>query len=43
MRTMVNQDIPLNAGCLVPLNSKLWIMKTLLEADIKSIFPKTAY
>jgi N-methylhydantoinase B/oxoprolinase/acetone carboxylase alpha subunit len=42
MRTMVNQDIPLNAGCLVPLNSKYQVHQDKkLQLMIKSIFPKT--
>jgi N-methylhydantoinase B/oxoprolinase/acetone carboxylase alpha subunit len=42
MRTMVNQDIPLNAGCLVPLNSKYQVHQDKnLELITKSIFPKT--
>lgn len=43
MRTMVNQDIPLNAGCLVPLNSEYRIPDAMTGADIQSISPKTVF
>lgn len=39
MRAMVNQDIPLNAGCLVPLNSKPHLRDT---ANAQSSFPRRA-